>query len=74
MSDTNPTPSPDDAPAVESPAVDSVDAAEKADGHPHTDGLEQPDAASAVDGEEFGEAPDVETHLDEGPGAVDPAI
>lgn len=46
----------------------AVDAAETAPGHPHTKGVEFTDDETLVD-DEFGEDPDVETHLDEAPPA-----
>lgn len=62
---TNIPPSPDDVPAV--------DDAETAEGHPHTLGFEQNDAPVSAD-TDFGEEPDVETHSDEGLGAVNPGV
>jgi hypothetical protein len=65
------TPSSDEAPAV--------DAAETAPGHPHTRGVEYADDETLVpDGtgdsaaavEDFGEAPDIETHDYEAPEAL----
>ena len=41
----------------------AVDEAERAVGHPHTGGVEFTDYDASV---EFGEDPDVETHIDEG--------
>lgn len=64
MTDSNLTPSPDEAPAV--------DTAEEADGHPQTEGMEVGDFGTGDS--EFGEDPDVETHIDEGAGAIDPSI
>jgi hypothetical protein len=68
MSNTHLTPSPDEIPAV--------DTAESAEGHPHTQGFEQDDAAAPRDeaDTEFGESPDVETHTTEGLGAVNPGV
>ena len=51
----------------------AVDVAETAAGHPHTKGVEYTDDEVLVgrddedDDDTFGEAPDIETHLDEGP-------
>lgn len=51
----------------------AVDVAETASGHPHTKGVEYTDDEVLVGGDDpdeigrFGEDPDIETHLDEGP-------
>ena len=57
---------------MNSPERPAVDGAEVAVGHPHTLGVEYTDDEVLIDGEdavayaEYGEDPDVETHLDEG--------